>query len=139
MTFEAVNLGTTILGLALWPAMGMYELFLLWRRGIDIRVKTISMVMAKLAWRLNLFPALWGGMATHWWWPGSSHARVETAVAFWALIAAVFAFDGFVWVVESPDPKRWPKWLRWLRFPFLWLVVGALAGLFLFAQKGEWP
>lgn len=89
--------------------------------------KTISMV-AK-SWRITTVVYLWAGCAAHWWWNGPTPTTVPGGILFWLIPVGLLVGDILEW--KRPDGFR-----PWYRNPLLWLVLGALAGRFLFPQPG---
>lgn len=134
---SAINSITFWIFVGVWPLWGVWELVLLWlRRRQGAKPGTISMVAKDRAWHLNALPYLWGGLATHYWWPGGKWAGTAGGVAFWAIAVALLVQDIILW---NRPVDTWPKWLRYQRWPLLWLVVGAAAGKLLFPQAGMVP
>lgn len=114
-----------------WAFMLTWEVVALILRAMGYRVGTISMVARDMGWHAVFIPFLWGGMASHWWWPAAKFAHPALGVAFWALAVALFAWDVASWGA--------PVTGSWLRFPFAWCVVGFVAGGLLFPQVGLAP
>jgi hypothetical protein len=128
-----VNTFTLFVFLGFWPAWLVWELVLLRLRALPgDKPKTISMVARDRGYQLNVVVYLWGGLATHFWWLGSTWATVPGAIAFWVLPLLLLVADIVLW---NWPRESWPPWLRFARQPLLWLVVGALAGRFLFPQS----
>lgn len=120
--------------LCFWPPWLVWELVLLaLRRKSGAPPKTISMVARDRGWHLSSVVYLWGGLATHFWWP-AQWATVVGSALFWGIAVALLAWDVYLWRHEV---WAWPTWRRRLRQPLLWLVIGALAGHFLFPQAAS--
>lgn len=121
---------------------GPWVLFLFWEicalilRAQGHRVGTISMVARDHGWAAVVVPFLWGGMASHWWWPSEHAGGAITSVLFWLIGVALFVWDlsSMQRGVESYSPV-----LLWLRFPFAWCVIGFICGGLLFPQTGIAP
>lgn len=120
-----------------WPAWIAWELVLLRLRALPgDKPKTISMVARDRGWQLNSVVYAFGGLTTHFWWPSPHWGSVVGGVAFWVALLVLFGVDVALWPFS---PERAPRWALWARWPLLWLVVGALAGRFLFPQPGIVP
>lgn len=117
--------------IGIWALWLVWEMVLLALRGTGTYVKTISMVARDSAFRLNSVCYAWGGMATHWFWPGSEWATVAGSIIFWVLCAALLVQDILLW--KTPRETLHPV-VRWLRFPMVPVIVGAVAGKLLFPQ-----
>lgn len=124
------------LWVAVLPVWLVWELALLRWRSERVMVKTISMVARDHAWHLNSMVYFWGGMGTHWFVPGPWPAGVVPSVVFWLVNAALLVQDVVLW---RTDRRLWSNYLRWQRFPALWLVIGSAAGILLFPQRGDVP
>ncbi len=126
--------------LAPWALFLVWELYLL-----AVRIwgttkpapRTISMVARDYGWKLNSVVYTQSAMVWHWWWPGKSYGSTAGTIAFWGICAALLFLDAWVWLFKL-NPLEF-TFTRWLRFPLLWVVVGALAAVVLFPQAGEMP
>jgi hypothetical protein len=127
---------TLIIFLSFWPVWMIWELILLWFRSDGQPVKTISMVAQGMGYRSSALVYLWSGLATHFWWPGPSWASVPGAVAFWVIALLLILEDLFLLIakIRQPDDLIW--WAKVQRAPPLLMAIGALAGHFLFPQRG---
>jgi hypothetical protein len=117
---------------AIWPVWLVWELVLLKMRASGPeKPRTISMVARDLGWRANMIVYLWAGLSTHYWWPGKAWSSVAGGVTFWLIALALLIED---LCLKKHPPAEWPTWLKWQRLPLVWLVIGLLAGHFLFPQ-----
>lgn len=130
-TINRITLGL-FLGLP-WAPFLIWELVLLYLRGKGIYVQTISMVAKDYGPHMNSVVYLWAGLATHYWWNGQAWATVIGGVSFWVIALLLVIFDVCLW---PTDKANWAQWLTVLRHPGLWMILGALAGRFLFPQRG---
>lgn len=123
--------------LAIWPVWLVWEIYLLWRRrpGADDKPRTISMVMRDRAWHLSSLVYLWLGLASHYWLPIGAGSAFG-GVAFWLIAVALVTQDALLW---RHPVETWPRWLKVIRWPLAWMIIGALCGRFLFPQKGIHP
>lgn len=130
-TTNALTLGILLLPWVLWFA---WEIFVLVRRGQDVRVKTISMVARDYRFKLVSVLYLWSSMASHWWWPAPAWAPAWLGVAFWVVSLVLVVWDVILW---KTSVEEWPTWLKVVRWPLAWLALGFLAGHFLFPQMAQ--
>lgn len=133
MTAEAAT--NIVLGVVFgfWVVLILLEIPLLVRRATDKSFKTISMVLRDYRYRTTSLAFTWASMATHWWVPAPAFSPVWMGILFWLILLAVVVWDIFLW--RKPT-ETWPSWLKVVRTPLLWLVLGAAAGYFLFPQAG---
>jgi hypothetical protein len=125
---------TLLVFLGFWPVWLVWELVLLWLRSRPgEKPKTISMVARDRGHHLSSVAYLWGGLATHFWWPSEAWATVPGSVAFWVVALGLVVWDVDLWRMPV---WAWPRWLVRVRAPLLWLILGGLAGRFLFPQRG---
>lgn len=113
---EWVLVGTALLWLA-------WEGVIVWKRKQGERWKTISMVLQRRAYEFSIIPWSFGVLCGHWWWnvPNTEPIRGEP----WIYI-------GLVWLTAMVGVA---DWLKFRRHPALVLVVGIIAGHFLWPQR----
>lgn len=128
-----MNTATLVILLAPWGLWMLWELVILYQRRPDSPTKpaTISMVAMRHRWHLTSMAYTWGGMGTHWLWPAPAFAPVWMGVAFWVVALGLLISDVALW---KSNPATWPRWVKLVRLPLLWLALGALAGRLLFPQ-----
>lgn len=133
-----VNAITLVVFLAFWPAWLVWELVLLVRRANDVPdkpiTKLISMVARDIGPKASSVVYLWSGLGAHFWWTGQPYpgaADVIAAVLFWVLAVVLGVWD---LTLLKTDRALWSRTLTVVRSPLVWLVVGLLAGRFLFPQ-----
>ena len=109
------------------------------RRTTGPRVHTISQVVMARAKKATCVPYTWGCLASHYFpfWPRTSdpYTRWGYGLAI-GLAAALLVSDV---LLRGREWSSFPVWVRFARWPALWLVVGLLAGVFLFAQRTAQP
>jgi hypothetical protein len=133
MSFHATNTVTLLVLLAPWVLFLVWEVYVLVRRGSDVRVRTISMVAKEKGFHLSSVIYVWAGMASHWWWPSARPGPDWAAVLFWGLIVPLLVHDVVRWPVGH---LFWPRRERVAFNPLLILVLGFVAGKVLFPQVG---
>ncbi len=131
IAFNRLTAAVTYYGL--WALLLMWEAVALILRAQGHRVGTISMVARDQGWNAVVIPYLWGGMASHWWFPATRAGGAATSVAYWLIAVGLLAWDVSRWGAPASGL------MLWLRFPFMWLVVGFVAAGLLFAQTGVAP
>ncbi len=126
---NALTLGIWLLPWALWL---VWEVYLLLRRAQPgPKVKTISMVARDMRFRITSVVYLLPGMCAHWFWLGPKNATVVGGIAFWVIALALLVQD--IWLRNKPT-ETWPQWLLLQRDAPAWMLIGALAGRYLFPQ-----
>jgi hypothetical protein len=118
-----------------WPIYLVWELILLVLRGHNPSVDLISMVARDRAYQMNCLAFTWCGLAAHFWinwkhlpqWDG-----LLPNIVFWLLVVGAVALDILLW--KHPYSGL-PFWLRVFRFPGTQVLLGLLAGAFLFPQR----
>lgn len=130
--------------ITLWVFIGFWPLWFIWEMALLIMrgtpggefPETISMVARDRGWHMAAIVYLWGGLATHYWWPTNTWATVPGSIIFWGIALLLLVQDVVLW---NSDVSTWAKWLLWQRWPLMWLFVGLLSGRFLFPQRGQFP
>lgn len=128
----------------IWPLYLLWEGILLlkrkyWDSADDGSPPNLISGEAKIrGWQLNSIVYVWSGMASHWWW-SADWGSTWAGITFWAIAVALLGFDIYVWKRWGAPSLEWPKWLRWARYPALWMAAGILGGRFLFPQAWLLP
>jgi hypothetical protein len=127
------NDATLIVYLCTWAVLVIWEIVTLvrrwrWPKGQPGMPGTISMVLRDHGHRIScvVFSAV--GMPAHWWWNASAWGPSWLGVSYWMITVSLLGWNIWEW---KRNPAR-----AWFRDPRLWMILGALAGRFLFPQKG---
>lgn len=131
---ETTNTLTLLIFVFPWGLWLGWEIYLLVRRGNGHKVKTLSMQARDYGHKLTSVVWIWGAMSGHWWWPAPALAPVALGVFFWLIALGLVGWDAILWRREV---WAYGKWLKRARWPILWLVLGLLAGRFLFPQMAS--
>jgi hypothetical protein len=127
-----MNTVTTLVFLSPWAVFFVWESVILYKRMKHRPLpKTISMVARDLRYHTTSVIYMWGGMASHWWWPSAEFAPVWAGVTFWCMGIALLIADI---LTARSHWGWWPDYLKTLKHPLLWLAVGFLSGKLLFPQ-----
>ena len=109
------------------------------RRTSGPRIHVISVVVKERAKRMNALPYVLGTLPPHLFpfWPSTSDPYLTWGYAgAIGLLPVVLAAD---LILRRRDWNTLPRWGRWLRWPWGWMVFGFLVGTFAFAQKTVQP
>jgi hypothetical protein len=131
MKFDNVTFWVFI---GIWPAWLIWEIVLLALRGKGLGVDTISMVAKDRAFQMNSLAFTWGGLGAHFWinwYRTRTWSTPVPAIVFWGLIVATLVLDIILW--NKPYGDMALVW-RWFRNPGMQLLLGMIAGYFLFPQ-----
>lgn len=128
-----MRLATGFILFTLGAVMLAWELLLLQQK-----LTPISVVMKDAALASCLLPFGWGLMGGHWWVVHDLWDR-STWFAGWPLwVAVACALAGWdVWMhfYSATSRPEWHPVMRVVRYPGLWLLVGAALGAFAWPQR----
>ncbi len=133
---ESVNKFTFAALAGILVFLFVLEICLLILRAQGKYVGTISMVARDRTWYFVMFAFMWGGLASHWWYPASNWGTTFGSILFWVVALLLLIWD--IYLFGKPVVE-WPLWMRFARFPFAWCITGFIMGGLLFPQKGKWP
>lgn len=112
------------------------DVVLRWR---GVHVELVSQTARRIAFSgLTAWAFFLGSMTAHWvvtWhratWEGTT--ATVLALIFWAVFLAYLLASWF-----DPTPTYWPELTRWLRYPPIAAVLGAVLALVCFPQRSPW-
>lgn len=119
-----------------WFILGFWELYVVIQRLRGVKVKTVSIVAKDYGPKLASMVYTWTAMPAHWWWNAGRWGPDFLAWIFWIIPVALLVWDIFCW---KEVPQSWSTWKRRARHPLTWMVLGPLAGRYLFPQAGGLP
>lgn len=129
MTFDDA---TFWIWISVWPLFGIREAWIWWRKRRGLDGRWLSIVAKERGPHVSAVIFMWTSQPSHWWWPVKEWGPMWAGYVFWAIPLALLGWDVATW---REDAGGWPGWKRYARHPILWMVVGVLAGHFLFGQK----
>lgn len=116
-----------------------WEFVLVYGRAKGKGWDTISIVLKDAGLRSCAVPYSVGVLCGHWWlnWPRSSSPWFAGWWVWASVLVLAAGSDLAAWRWADRPRETWPGWLRVLRYPGLWLLVGVFLGALCWPQRAS--